>query len=240
MTGSRNKTPADYRDILSQGLPLVGGQAVNLWALYFVERVRELADLRPFTSFDIDVLLSGSAAARLATQMGWTFQLKKMWELSALEGVLITPDGRKVEVIGSVYGLTAGEVRDHLKKVTIQGFTCTVLSPPALLKGKLACAACLPQAGEEPRQDRKHVQMLLGCVRMYMVDMIAACSQGVVSERDVLDELAFIRDSLVGKHAKQCGVVDQASGVIPWRALEQAKSERLRRYAANRLNLFTS
>jgi hypothetical protein len=237
MAGARNKTPFDFRDVLAQGIPLVGGQAVNLWALFYQERVRELAALRPFTSYDIDVLLTGPDAAKVATRLGWTFTGKKLWEMSALEGILTTPDGRIIEVIGSVYGLRAEETRDHLKKVTVQGVTCTVLSPTALLKGKIACAAALAQHGEEPRQDFKHVQILLPCSHMYLMDMIGACEAGQVSERDVLAELGFVRDTLRNKHAQKCGVSGRMNETIPWKTLGSSRFDKLRRYAENRQKL---
>src|SRR3954463_4092620 len=49
------RLPADFANALAapQPLLLVGGQAVNLWALYYEDRTRDLA---PFVSRDADVL----------------------------------------------------------------------------------------------------------------------------------------------------------------------------------------
>lgn len=52
---SEPRPPADFARLLATQSPmlLVGGQAVNLWALYYKDRT---ADLAPFVSRDADVL----------------------------------------------------------------------------------------------------------------------------------------------------------------------------------------
>ena len=49
------RPPQDFVSVLAteESLFLVGGQAVNLWALYYIERT---SDLSPFVSRDLDVL----------------------------------------------------------------------------------------------------------------------------------------------------------------------------------------
>jgi len=49
------RAPEDFAPLLATKEPvlLVGGQAVNLWALYYEART---ADLAPFVSRDVDVL----------------------------------------------------------------------------------------------------------------------------------------------------------------------------------------
>lgn len=51
----QRREPAAFASVLAAKEPLllVGGQAVNLWALYYGERT---ADLAPFVSHDVDVL----------------------------------------------------------------------------------------------------------------------------------------------------------------------------------------
>jgi hypothetical protein len=52
---ARLRPPGDFSAVLATAEPvlLVGGQAANLWALYYHERT---AGLEPFVSRDLDVL----------------------------------------------------------------------------------------------------------------------------------------------------------------------------------------
>lgn len=63
------RPPADFAPLLATREPvlLVGGQAVNLWALYYESRTIELA---PFVSRDVDVLGDRETLAALGKVAG--------------------------------------------------------------------------------------------------------------------------------------------------------------------------
>jgi hypothetical protein len=52
-------------DLTGQPALIVGGQAVNLWALYFSEEESELTGLGPFVSKDLDFLADQETVRQL-------------------------------------------------------------------------------------------------------------------------------------------------------------------------------
>jgi len=68
--------PEDFDPIFSQGVVIVGGHAVNLWASYYAARGDPiLAQFSPFTSKDADIFLRDPAlAAAVAAAAGWNFR----------------------------------------------------------------------------------------------------------------------------------------------------------------------
>lgn len=100
---------------------VIGGQAVNLWALWALERhdheyprsrLAELDRLAPFTSRDCDVLGDRELLHRLAAKSGWPATVFPHGASRAV-GYLVSPDdqGLMVEILHSVRGLgpdTAG------------------------------------------------------------------------------------------------------------------------------------
>jgi hypothetical protein len=65
-------TPEDFDPIFSQGVVIVGGHAVNLWASFYAARGDpELAQFAPFTSKDADIFLRDSALASAISAFHW-------------------------------------------------------------------------------------------------------------------------------------------------------------------------
>jgi len=63
------RPPGDFADALATPEPvlLVGGQAINLWALYYDDRTQHLA---PFVSRDVDILGDRQTLTVLANTIG--------------------------------------------------------------------------------------------------------------------------------------------------------------------------
>ncbi len=81
------RSPDDFARLLATPEPrlLVGGQAVNLWALYYEDRTRDLA---PFVSRDADVLGDRSTLELLGELAGTKpqfFPLKRPPSASSLQ-----------------------------------------------------------------------------------------------------------------------------------------------------------
>jgi hypothetical protein len=85
------RPPADFAPILATKDPvlLVGGQAVNLWALYYQDRT---ADLPPFVSRDADVLGDRETLSSLGKLVGARPQFFPQRPPSNEVGVVITKD----------------------------------------------------------------------------------------------------------------------------------------------------
>eukprot|EP01035_Chromulina_nebulosa_P009789 gene9789-13203_t len=109
--------PHDYRLICAgrEAPTVVGGQAVNLWAISYLERTA--ADLRASNhgSKDLDILADKKVLDHLKTVPGWVFKPNntKNWTDSR-QGFLhgTSEDGRKllVEVLHSVHGLDQSDL----------------------------------------------------------------------------------------------------------------------------------
>lgn len=138
---------------------LVGGQAVNLWALYYDSRT---ADLAPFVSRDVDVLGDRETLELLGKIAGKKPQVFPMKPPSNEVGVVVAQarDGSPllVEVLRSVHGVTKEELLTPCYTMAIGATQVKLPSPIALFQAKLANVADIFQDG---RQDARHVQILV-------------------------------------------------------------------------------
>ena len=86
---------------------LVGGHAVNVWALSYRDRLGKLlAPLQPFTSGDMDVFATRSALMGLHQELGGKLILSGPREI--IDGTLILgvdPDTRELDVLRKVNGI---------------------------------------------------------------------------------------------------------------------------------------
>jgi hypothetical protein len=72
-------TPDDFDELFSsQECPLiVGGQAVNTWAIHYLEKSKELQAMKKqadFLSKDADVLMPMEHARKFAERADWVFR----------------------------------------------------------------------------------------------------------------------------------------------------------------------
>lgn len=168
-------------------LILVGGQAINIWASYYADRVPALMDYLPFSSVDLDFY--GGKVEAIACQeiLGGTLNLNRDFEPSPNTGVLIVPTETqplRVDFLGSVFGV--GDIELSQSAIVFEGqqqlagVRVKILNPMLCLEGKLKAAIGLPQEG---RQDLKHLRMSILFVKEYIKDTI---------ERDVRQGLKLI------------------------------------------------
>lgn len=183
-------TPGDFDPIFSQGVVIVGGHAVNLWASYYAARGDpDLAQFAPFTSKDADIFLKDPAlATALATAVGWEFRGNPE-PRSPVLGVLIMQRGAvalQVDVLRAVTGLTAADLAITESIAFENGKSYSVPAPDVMLKAKLAN---LRQHKQTDRQDERHVRILLRCCCHYLEDACAAAHSGALPEREAVERL---------------------------------------------------
>ncbi|CAN5443590.1 hypothetical protein BH09VER1_BH09VER1_54200 [soil metagenome] len=226
---------AEIAATLVNGQPpvVVGGQAVNIWALFYLSKVEEqLRPHAPFVSKDLDLYGSRQILEGLAEK----YAVSVKWNPPRFPGVgqLIIPmQGRelKVELLSSVKGLRSKEAASAID-LTVQGVALRVLDPITCLKAKLANAADLDQTN---RQDVKHVSIMKVCVREFAKDIMERAEQQLASERAVIDCLQDIMDIAESPNARlvtkkwAIGFED----VLPWDAIGSSplqKVQNFRRY----------
>ena len=199
------RSPADFASLLATAEPLflVGGQAVNLWALYYASRT---ADLAPFVSRDVDVLGDRNTLVMLAKTAGTKPQFFPLCPPTNEVGVIIATDGNglplPIEVLRHVHGVTNEELRERVYTVAIaeNHVLVQVPGPIALIQAKIANVADLAQA---ERQDARHVLILARLMPAYLADLEASLAQGRMDERTLVGLLERLLLVVMAAKAKK-------------------------------------
>ena len=215
---------------------LVAGQAVNLWALYYEERTRDLA---PFVSRDVDVLGDRATLTRLAKAAGVRAQFFPLRPTTNEVGVVIATggDGQPllVEVLRCVHGVSNDELRAKVYTVVLGAgpVRVQVPGPIALLQAKIANVADLPQPG---RQDVRHVRILARLMPAYLADLQATVINGAMPERELVDLLEGLLAVITSRTAGRVLGELQVPRLALFAELQAGPLARVRRLVDNRLS----
>ena len=183
------RPPEDFARLLAtkETLLLVGGQAVNLWALYYHSQTAELA---PFVSRDVEVLGDRKTLTALGRVTGAKPQFFSVKPPTHAVGVLIAKDSQGlpllIEVLRDVHGVSNEELREPVYTVALGDVQVQVPSPIAILPAKIANVADLAQSG---RQDARHMLILARLLPAYLRDLQRAALAGEMPERRLIDYL---------------------------------------------------
>jgi hypothetical protein len=183
------RPPEDFARLLAtkETLLLVGGQAVNLWALYYHSQTAELA---PFVSRDVEVLGDRETLTALGRVTGAKPQFFSVKPPTHAVGVLIAKDSQGlpllIEVLRDVHGVSNEELREPVYTVALGDVQVQVPSPIAILPAKIANVADLAQSG---RQDARHMLILARLLPAYLRDLQRAALAGEMPERRLIDYL---------------------------------------------------
>jgi hypothetical protein len=201
------RPPGDFAPLLATKEPLllVGGQAVNLWALYSEAHTAELA---PFVSRDVDVLGDRETLQTLGKLAGTKPQIFPIHPPTNEVGVIIAkdPGGQPllIEVLRSVHGVSNEELRAPVYTMAVGEAHVRVPSPIALLQAKIANVADLAQTG---RQDARHVAILARVLPAYLADLQTAVVEGRTAERTLIEFLERLLSVVTARKARK--VIDQ-------------------------------
>lgn len=171
---------------------IVGGQAVNLWALYYSGVADEYA---PFVSRDIDVLGDRETLKQIAQVAGLKPNFFPIKPPSNEVGYIAPKDKSDepvlIEVLRWVNGASADELTADSVVMGIGAAKVPVRvpSPVNLLKAKLANLDTVNQRG---RQDAKHVYILFRILPHYLNGLIASIKSGQRTERSIVNILTTL------------------------------------------------
>jgi hypothetical protein len=199
------RPPEDFARVLAAPEPLllVGGQAVNLWALYYEDRTRDLA---PFVSRDADVLGDRATLQLLGRLAGKQPQFFPLKPPSNEIGVVIASDATGasllIEVLRSVRGATNEELSQPAYQFAIgdPGVRVMAPGPIALLQAKVANLAEINQQG---RQDGRHVVILARIMPAYLDDLRALAAEGAMEERKLIELLEQLLRVVTSAHGQK-------------------------------------
>lgn len=217
---------------------LVGGHAVNVWALTCQDRIRGLLQPHlPLASRDMDVYATRNALLALHHDLGGRLLLSGPREIT--DGTLILgvePDTREIDVLRSVNGVPKIEARDTIL-LKVCGYDVPVLFPHLLLQGKLENALRLNQ---DERQDVKHVHVLALVLHEFLNEAIGTATPA--NERPALtllqDVLAVLTSENAREFTRRHGL--SFAGTMPADVLAGSPLPRLLRFGRKQLPGFLS
>lgn len=231
------RPPADFAPVLATPEPLflVGGQAVNLWALYYRART---VDLAPFVSRDADVLGDRDTLTALGKLAGTKPQFFPLRPPSNEVGVVIAKDANGlpllVEVLRYVHGVNDKDLRDPVYTLVIGDgpVRVQVPGPIALLQAKIANVAELQQTG---RQDARHVLILARLLPAYLEDLQKAAAEGRMEERKLIDFLERLLAVVRSEQGREVFERLKIAPHAPFAGLKAEKLSKLKAFLKNRL-----
>ena len=202
---STPRPPGDFADALAtpQPLLLVGGQAVNLWALYYLEPT---SDLAPFVSRDADVLGDQDTLKLLGQITGQKPRFFPLKPPTNEIGVVVTKDATGapllIEVLRSIRGATNEELRDPVYRFALGERAVQVEAPGpiALLRAKIANLIEIKQTG---RQDARHVLILVRVLPRYLDELQASVRAQSMTERKLVDYLELLLATFTSKNGRK-------------------------------------
>lgn len=229
------RPPEDFAPLLATPEPvlLVGGQAVNLWALYYEKRTTALA---PFVSRAVDVLGDRETLAALGKLAGAKPQFFPLKPPTNEIGVVIArdPTGQPllIEVLRSVHGVSNDELRQPIYTLALGETRVQVPGPIALLQAKIANVADLAQTG---RQDARHVAILTQVLPAYLEDLQQAVIAGRTEERTLIELLERLLAVVTTRKARRVLLGLQLEARTLFAGLDPQPSPKLRAFLAKRL-----
>lgn len=201
---SEQTQPQDFDPIFSQGVAIVGGHAVNLWASFYADRGDPvLAGFAPFTSKDGDIFLKDrDLAVAVAVAAGWEFRSNPEPRSPVLGAIVMKKGGAElqVDVLRSVTGLTADDLAVTESITFKNGKSYSVPAPDVMLKAKLANLAAHDQ---RERQDERHVRILIRCCAHYLADACAAVQAEALSEREAVERFMATKRVITSAGARR-------------------------------------
>lgn len=164
---------------------LVGGQAVNFWAEYYLARGRcpTLEPDAPFTSKDVDFYVStADEARRIALALGGQLHLAtELDHTTPNAGIVLYRDARGVErrldLLRMIYGMREEEIERLRLPIELEdeqgcatGKTFFVLPPFLCLESRVCNLMGLP--GYDTPQHHKQLRAMIVCTREYLRDLL--------------------------------------------------------------------
>jgi hypothetical protein len=159
------------RALAQTGAVIIGGQAVNLWAERYQQDASPWNELRPYTSFDLDVLGNRTDVIKCSQVLDAEPFFPHPSENTVNSGKVVTEiEGSVFEIdfVHSPNGLSPAEVTELARPIAFSNIPLRVLHPLHCVESKTVNLATLPQdAGD--RQDLKHLRLSIAILRQHII-----------------------------------------------------------------------
>jgi hypothetical protein len=161
------------RALARTGAVIIGEQAVNLWAERYQSESPPWQELRPYTSFDLDVLGDRTDVLKCSQALDTEPFFPLPSENTVNSGKIVTNiEGADFEIdfLHSPNGLSPAEVTELARIITFEGIPLKILHPLHCVESKTVNLATLPQdAGD--RQDLKHLRLSIASLRQHLIKL---------------------------------------------------------------------
>lgn len=222
---------ADVVSISTDGrLPLVvGGQAVNIWAIVYAPRVGSmLRAYEPFVSNDLDLY----GPRKILDELSKKYDVPIRLSPPRFPGIgqVVIPIGKgelKVELLSGVRGVPRiGE--ENMVEMAVQSVHLRVLDPISCLGAKISNVAQIDQTG---RQDVKHVEI------KDLRQRIVTGEPQAFSERVIVNVLERLRETITSADAQKVTHKWNISfdNVLPVEAIQKSKMPKVQNFLRYRL-----
>ena len=232
-------SPEDISTILETaskcGGILIGGQAINCWALLLEQIDQEpWKNLRPYTSTDADFLCSEVEMMTI---------YKKLKEIGFMAEVFLPHNNEKkintgalsitypntkpkkvleVNLLRQLEGLSIQEIKETAKTIPIAGVDIQVLDPIRLLESKTISLNTLDQSD---RQDAKHLEIMVLVLKRLL-------ENGAYDNREnVISRIVSNAQHQLGLDTLKIHRIDILDA-IPWDKWKDSKNPDLKEFAA--------
>jgi hypothetical protein len=175
----RKYSPHELKPILralaKTNAVVIGGQAINLWAEHYQKESPPWTDLRPYTSFDLDVLGSRTDVLKCSQALNAEPFFPAPSENTVNSGKIVTQihgSVFEIDFLHSPNGLSPAEVVELARTISFEHVPLRILHPLHCLESKTVNLMTLSQdAGE--RQDLKHLRLSIAILRQYLTELTA-------------------------------------------------------------------
>jgi hypothetical protein len=174
---------------------LIGGQAVNFWAVQYLARVPELLERGPYASKDIDLCADLDFVKKCARRLGGnaTARLAGFDDVPINIGAVRFVDGdgfeRQIDFLGEPAGVPLAELLEQAANVTLVVDGCDVrfrvMHQLHSLRSRAYNVAYID--GYQSERALNQLRAAIICARQYVVDLIA--SGNLVRARDSNEEI---------------------------------------------------
>lgn len=173
----RKYSPQEIKPVLqalaqTKGV-IIGGQAVNLWAEHYQKESGLWKELRPYTSFALDVLGSRTDVLKCSQALNAEPHFPTPSENTVNSGKIVTRvQGAEFEIdfLHSPNGLSSAEVLELARPIRFEHIPLKILHPLHCVESKTVNLMTLPQNAAE-RQDLKHLRLSIAIFAQYLTDL---------------------------------------------------------------------
>jgi len=153
-------------------------------------------------SHDADFYGTTEGATKVHERIGWGIQtFKRRKAGTPITAILTSDDELLVDIMNSVNGLSPKDFEKLATRIDFAGVSLPILSPPGLLKAKLANLSRFNQE-KGNRQDLKQTKMLVPINREFLKDSIEAVHSKELPIRQSVFFLNTVYDTINYRYAQ--------------------------------------